>query len=116
MLYKLFNAIFPPPKTELERALEAIKKQKLVRNHSLTDIDPYTGSFFAVGTVKFLDRSMHYDFMNVFFSKKNSDVMIKHNGEIVYYFNGSEEVEKIRQAIIYIYSKEQVAVKALSKL
>jgi hypothetical protein len=100
MFERLMEILFPPPKTELELAVDKILAQTHVSNHSLTPTNPYTGTYFAVGKIKMTYSSMGIDHMDIWFSKNDNEVVIKYKKEIIYMFNTPDDVQEIRKAVI----------------
>lgn len=108
MFKKIIEFMFPEPKTDLQLAVDKILDQTIVSNHSILDTDPVNGSYFAVGKIKYTYSGFGTDNMGILFSGDKNDVVIKYNGDVIYYFNSPSEVEVIRTAIITCFNNMQL--------
>lgn len=98
-------------KLEIDIAEKKILKQQIVRGHSLSPTDLVNGSIFIVGTKRINQNYGSFDHFRVLFGQDQEDVVIKYDGEIVYYFNTKEEVTVIRDAIIECYNNMNTRTK-----
>lgn len=85
-------------KTPLEDAIEEILSYQTVNNHGLCELDPVSGIYYILGSDK--KKTL---FIN--FSSDDKEVVLKRDGEHLYYFGEPGEVQDIRNCIILNYNK-----------
>lgn len=110
MFETILNLLFKEPKTMLELATEKIESSDKVTGLSANGTNPVNGKTFLVGSRKYNDRysgSVRFDCLHIQFNRNDSEVMIKKDGEIIYFFNDSAEVIMVRDAIIKCYNNSQ---------
>lgn len=108
MIDRIFRALFPEPKSNLEVVLEKISKQEEVRSATIVldskgknkkiNIDSHLN--FMVGKVNY-SIGMSFDYFSVRFGDNNTKciVVAKNSDEPLFMFDNLDEVKQIRKAV-----------------